>query len=85
MKRLTAKRLSLYLAIASTAIGITWKVSPTFIRVAEVPAKLDTVAAEVRQTANELAELKGEVKTVRHMLQNRMLGYASTNNWRSYE
>lgn len=92
MKRITTKRISVLVAIvagiATSAAGlvtVVWKVTPSFTRVCQVPDKLDAVAVEVKQTATELAEMRGEVKTIKQMLQTRMLsqhiGTSSTNAW----
>jgi hypothetical protein len=86
MKRPSAKRVSLYAGIAVSVVTVLWKVTPTMIRVATVPDKLDALTVKVDAaakedavTARELAEMRGEITTIRHLLQGRAFVGLRTN------
>lgn len=89
MKRLTTKRISVVVAIAagiattaSGIVAITWKVAPVITRVVEVPDKLDALIARVDSVADANSEMRGEVKTIKQLLQTRMLSqHGTTNGW----
>jgi hypothetical protein len=87
MKRPSAKRVSLYAGIAVSVVTVLWKVTPTLIRFATVPDKVDALTIKVDATAKEVAEMRGEITTIRHLIQGRTL-VSSTNrirDWMSFQ
>jgi hypothetical protein len=76
MKRPSAKRVSLYAGIAVSVVTVLWKVTPTLIRFATVPDKVDALTIKV-----------DEITTIRHLIQGRTL-VSSTNrirDWMSFQ
>lgn len=82
MKQLTFKKISGYVVLAGGIVGVVWQVTPTVLRVATVPEKLDKQTIKVEQVANEVAEIRGELRTVKQLIQSRMFSLSvGTNNW----
>lgn len=93
MKRTTFKRISAWIGIGAAIVvplaalvNIVWKVTPTVVRVAGVPDKLDDLSHQVaaaadnaNKAAEEVAEMRGEVRTIKLLLQAKMVAVTSSN------
>jgi hypothetical protein len=73
MKKTITKKIGVWVAIIGGIVAIVWKVTPTFLRVAQVPDKLDALILRVDSVADANAEMRGEVKSIKQMLQGRSL------------